>query len=555
MKYDVCVFGGCSLDQMFYQNVDGTYNSIPDSRVAGGKGANQAVAAARAGAKTIIISKIGSGEIAQTIIDNLKYNYVSTFSVETNDNVENDYSNIYINIKDKDNDIKRFGNAIESFDKDMIYKYSEIILNSTIIVCQLKCPIDVTEELIDFCYENNKILILTPCRPEKLTGRFDLIDKVSYITCNEKECCTIFGTEDIESCVNKYPNKLIVTLGKNGLIFHNGQRIVKMPAIDVEVVDTTGAGDTLNGNLSYLLSQSIDLQHALRKAMYASAMKIQVKSAQAGMPYKEELEKFISDKRNKNFGYSKELDFAIDIVKDAYFKIKSNRKLNISTKSDNSVVTDADITIEKYLLKIISKEFKNDNFLTEETYPNNKLLDRTWIIDPIDGTSHFVNNTPFWGIQLAFYDKERVRFSVIYLPKTEKLYYAFEGHGSYLNNNRIILNPNKKPLNQCIVEFGGSLYKEFNIKKQIIEKLIHNNNFIIGNILHINSCCVSYSNLVSEQTDALVISTKKKWDIMPGIFLCQEAGMKFYNMDFENKLTLITNNEELKDILLSPLKK
>ena len=59
MKYDVCVFGGCALDQTFFQKIDGTYSEEPDIVAPGGKGSNQAVAAAKAGAKTTIISRIG----------------------------------------------------------------------------------------------------------------------------------------------------------------------------------------------------------------------------------------------------------------------------------------------------------------------------------------------------------------------------------------------------------------------------------------------------------------------------------------------------------------
>ena len=73
---------------------------------------------------------------------------------------------------------------------------------------------------------------------------------------------------------------------------------------------------------------------------------------------------------------------------------------------------------------------------------------------------------------------------------------------------------------------------------------------LVGNILHVNSCCTSYTNLINGNTDALIISSKKKWDIMPGLFLCKEAGIKVYPLDFENKLTLITKNEQIKDILM-----
>ena len=126
----------------------------------------------------------------------------------------------------------------------MIEKYKSVILNSKIILSQLKAPKEVCKELI-----------LTPCRPEKLDISIEenkkLIEKISIITANKKECEKIFKTSDIEKCVEMYPNKLIVTLGKDGVMYHNGIKVVKMPALEIEEVkDTTGAGDTLNGNLA-----------------------------------------------------------------------------------------------------------------------------------------------------------------------------------------------------------------------------------------------------------------------------------------------------------------
>lgn len=303
MKYDVCVFGGCALDQTFYQKIDGTYNDTPDIIAPGGKGANQAVAAAKAGAKTTIISRIGKDDIGKQIIDNLTFYGVNTTNIEIENGLENDYANIYVYLNNKDNEIKRFTGAINSFTKDMINKYKDILLESKIIACQLKIPKEVTEELIEFCHKNNKTLVLTPCRPDKLSisdpHNRELINKISIITCNRTECERIFNTDDIASCVEKYPNKLIVTLGNEGLIYHNGERLIKLPAIETEVVDTTGAGDTLNGNLCAFLAKGMDLQHALRKAMYATAMKLTKKTAQAGMPYLEELEKFIYEKNKR----------------------------------------------------------------------------------------------------------------------------------------------------------------------------------------------------------------------------------------------------------------
>ena len=82
-------------------------------------------------------------------------------------------------------------------------------------------------------------------------------------------------------------------------MYHDGEKIVHMPAIKTEVVDTTGAGDTLNGNLCAFLAKGMNLHDSLEKAMYASAMKLTQKSAQAGMPYLDDLEQFIENQQKE----------------------------------------------------------------------------------------------------------------------------------------------------------------------------------------------------------------------------------------------------------------
>ncbi len=297
MKYDVCIFGGCSVDLMFYEKEDQTYNKTPDKIVPGGKASNQAVAASRAGAKVTIITRIGKDKIGETIYNNLKYNEVDTTNIEMINNLKNDFSEIYIDLETKDNEIVRNNSAINSFNVDMIDKYKDVLLNSKLIVSQLKVPVDVSNYLINFCYEHNKPIIVTPCNPDKLS--LDLIDKISIITANQKECEAIFDTTNIEECITKYPNKLIVTLGKDGVIYHDGTSIVKLPAIISDnLKDTTGAGDTFNGNLAYCLTHGYDLKDAIIRSQYASAMKVQVPTAQAGMPEKEELDEYIEDLNN-----------------------------------------------------------------------------------------------------------------------------------------------------------------------------------------------------------------------------------------------------------------
>lgn len=551
MKYDICVFGGCSMDMMFYGKEDGTFGEQPDKSVPGGKAANQAVAAARAGSRVAIITRLGKDKVGTSIVDNLQYNGVFTNNVEMVEALENDCANIYIDPVTKDNEIIRKTGAIDSFSPGIIERYKDVLLSSKVIVAQLKVPKEVTVELIEFCHKHKKPLILTPCRPDRLKisepGNAELIDKISFITANQKECETIFGTTDIEECVRRYPNKLIVTLGEQGVMYFDGINIVRIPAVEIENLrDTTGAGDTFNGNLAHCLTHGYDLKSAIIRAQYASAMKIQVDTAQAGMPFEDELDEFIQKCNLQKNAYQAEFDLAYQGILAAYDRIKSMKVTKVQSKPDKTFVTEADLIVEEVLINAIKKRFAGDNLVTEETNSENEVTDRTWIIDPIDGTSHYMKDSIFFGIQLAFVDKGEIQFSIVYLPKVNELYYASKGNGVYLNHKRITL---KEPIDvsQCTVEFCGSLHKKTEEKKKVLEFLM-NSEDRVANFMHINACCWAFANLVSGRTDALVLSTIKPWDILPGMMLAKEAGMDAITIGTQN---LFTNNPQLAKAIVN----
>lgn len=288
LNYDICVIGGCSIDLTYYE--DGSKETF-----FGGKASNQAVASARSGAKTCIITKLGKDEYCLPIIENLKNNGVDVFATITT-LAKNDVSKIYI--KNGDNTIERHSEMIKKFDKKLIDKYKDVILSSKFIVIQNKAPHSFTKNLVEFCNEHGKQIVLTPSNPSQLSikdnDNLKLINKISYICANEKETKIVFNSENIEEIVKTYPNKLITTLGAKGLIYNDGSKIIKLPAIKIKnVIDTTGAGDTFCGNFVANLVKGVTIHNAIAKAQYASAYKIQFKSAQAGMPTKQELEKFV----------------------------------------------------------------------------------------------------------------------------------------------------------------------------------------------------------------------------------------------------------------------
>lgn len=551
MKYDVCVFGGCSLDQFFYKNEKGEVPETPSLVLPGGKGSNQAVAASRAGAKTTIITRIGKDDIGQRILENLTYNNVTTNNVELVEELENDYAKIIIDEKTKDNDIERFAGAIDSFTPEMINTYKKVLMQSKIVVSQLKVPKEVTVALINFCYDNNIPLVLTPCRPQRLLfkeeANKELIDKISYITANKKECEAIFETDDINACLAKYPNKLIVTLGSEGVAYHNGEKVITIPAIEVDKVeDTTGSGDTFNGNFVAALIKGHTLYEAITRAQYAASMKIQVKGAQDGMPYADELEKYIINHILDDNNYTREFDLAYESIEEAAEAIakKNLIKIDIRVKEDSTFVTESDLLVEKMLIDSIREEFPDDNFVTEEFNNENTIQNRTWIIDPIDGTAHYMKKSIFWGIQLAFVDKGEIQFSIIYLPKLNEMFYAIKGKGVYLNHKRITMTK-EVPLNESIIEFCGSCHKKFQEKYEIFNKLL-NNKVRPANYMHINSCCFAFANLLTGRSNTLVLSTVKPWDILPGVFMTQEAGIKSFS---RNGITIYSNTEGIEEFI------
>lgn len=293
-EYDVCVIGGCSIDLTTYE--DGL-----NELFFGGKGANQAVAAARAGAKTCMITKLGKDEYYEPITDNLIKNGVDIY-VSTTTKAKNDVTKIYI--KDGDNTIERHNEMINTFDSKLVDKFKDVILASKYIVIQNKAPLSFTKYLVDFCHAHKKKVVLTPSNPNQLVvsdeNNQKLIDNISYICANEKETKIVFVSEDVVDVVKNYPKKLITTLGARGLIYAENGKVTTLPALKTKnVVDTTGAGDTFCGNFVANLAHGYSFAEAIRVAQYASAYKIRYKSAQAGMPTRAELERFIKENSSK----------------------------------------------------------------------------------------------------------------------------------------------------------------------------------------------------------------------------------------------------------------
>lgn len=257
----------------------------------GGKGANQAVAAARLGANVHMIGKVGDDENGHALLNVLKNEGISTEMVEKVAHVNTGVANI--TICNRNNRIIVVPGANNDVTPEYVKQFADKIVESDFVVVQFETPIETILYVIDLCKKHNTPIIVNPAPAQEIPVSY--WEKVTYITPNESEAAFLFD----EEMKAKLDEKLIITMGDEGVSYvdNNVRKIV--PAHSVQVVDTTGAGDTFNGAFAVALAEKMDIHTAIKFANAASALSIQKLGAQSGMPLREEVETFLNEKEKE----------------------------------------------------------------------------------------------------------------------------------------------------------------------------------------------------------------------------------------------------------------
>ncbi len=254
--------------------------------VPGGKGANQAVAAARLGAEVTMVGCVGDDSFGQIILNNLKANGIVVDHVEPVTGMESGTAHIIL--ADGDNSIVVVKAANDLVTPDYVDRAAEVIQGSDIVLIQQEIPEETVVHASDLCAKYRVPLILNPA-PARAVPE-SVIEKAAYITPNEHEAAVLFGEEPLGEVLRRYPNKLIVTEGKKGVRYYDGSQEVVVPGYKVEAVDTTGAGDTFNGAFAVALAEGMNLSDSLDFANRAAALSVTKFGAQGGMPTRREVE-------------------------------------------------------------------------------------------------------------------------------------------------------------------------------------------------------------------------------------------------------------------------
>lgn len=280
----IVVIGSINVDLVFTSDkrpqagetvMGKTFSLIP-----GGKGANQAVAASKLGADTYMIACVGNDSNGEFSLKNLNDMGVNTRGVKIVDEVPTGLANIIV--ADNDNSIIVIPGANFAIGNDLIDENKNLILLADMVLLQLEIPMEVVEYVVDICFENKVRVLVNPAPAAPL--KKSLIDRATYITPNEHELKLIFDNLDTDEVLKKYPNKLIVTMGSKGVKYHDGKEIRVIPSNKVDVVDTTGAGDTFCGALAAALVRGDSIRDAIIFANKAAAFAVTKLGAQSGMP-------------------------------------------------------------------------------------------------------------------------------------------------------------------------------------------------------------------------------------------------------------------------------
>lgn len=289
----VVVVGSINVDMVFTSEVrpkaGETVLGNNFSIIPGGKGGNQAVAASKLGADVHMIGCVGNDSNGEFSIINLQNMKVNTDCIEIVKDASTGVANIIV--AEHDNSIIVIAGSNNKISKNTIDKYKDIILHADIVLLQLEIPVEVVEYTLELCKINNVTAILNPAPAVELSN--SMIENSTYITPNEHELKIIFGkntSKNADEIIKIYPNKLIVTMGSRGVKYYDGEKIRIVPVNKVDVVDTTGAGDTFNGGLAAALVSGINLHEAIKFANKAAGIAITKLGAQTGMPTLNEMQ-------------------------------------------------------------------------------------------------------------------------------------------------------------------------------------------------------------------------------------------------------------------------
>lgn len=265
---------------------------------AGGKGANQAVAAARLGGEVTFIAKVGNDSFGTKAISGFEKEGIHTNHIFMDDKAPSGVASIIID-ESGQNTIVVAPGANNLLNEEDIDISREAIEHADLVLIQLEIPLNTVLFCIKAAQQLGKRVILNPAPACKLPD--DIYPFIDVITPNETETELLIGVKitdekSVSVAADRFLEKgvknVIITLGEKGAYFKNNETNMLIPACKTDVVDTTAAGDTFNGALAVALAEGTNWRDAIQFANQAASISVSRLGAQASVPLREEVDQY-----------------------------------------------------------------------------------------------------------------------------------------------------------------------------------------------------------------------------------------------------------------------
>jgi len=270
----------------------------------GGKGANQAVAAARAGGRVHFIARVGGDLFGDSALQGFRRAEIHVNHVLVDDGAHSGIALIIVN-EDGENSIAVASGANARLSPDDIRRARDTIGRAGILLVQLEIPMETVEEAVRIAAESGAKVIMNPAPARALNP--GLLQRIDFLTPNENEIENITGirveTEKDAAAAARLllqhgVKTVLITLGHRGA-YVAGEGIRKLvPGFKVEAVDSTAAGDVFSGALAVAIAENKPLLDAVRFANAAAAISVTRMGAQPSAPNREEIEAFLGARAN-----------------------------------------------------------------------------------------------------------------------------------------------------------------------------------------------------------------------------------------------------------------
>lgn len=267
---------------------------------AGGKGANQAVAASRYGNRVVFVAKTGDDLFGHQVRESMTQDGIVTDYVFVDKEHPSGVALITVN-KEAENCIVVASGANAHLTPADIDTAAEEIRGAHVVLMQLETPISTVTYAAQMAANAGVPVILNPAPAPVEQLSDELLHNLFLITPNKSEASRISGIniKDMESAqraakaiYDMGPKNVIVTLGSDGSLVYDGAMFMRVEALKVDAVDTTAAGDTYNGVLASVLAEGRSLIDAVREANVAAAISVTRMGAQPAAPTREEIMQF-----------------------------------------------------------------------------------------------------------------------------------------------------------------------------------------------------------------------------------------------------------------------